>query len=716
MVRGAGTHSETQNTLFGAQEQTRNLALEKAEVSAYIRDTLSKERRLFSHVSDQSRADQLGAAGNLIKAKDNATIAERAAQAQELYDRLSSRTGAVDDILNRAAGRLAKGDDSNAVKREAYNSARAALAETLASGEGSSPVRVQENPGRGRPAQEEPGEQATAVAKTEPALPGFENAVREQSASQAEERGRQLSNELNRPKGDIEKAAGEMERKSPLFEGSEANPQSGLFATGERHGGLGAIDPTKLVPDAVKDYLAHEADLIGKSRDLHGGIYDLAEQYDADVLRANKLMKALPGTPADQEAVYHHLENSKEPLTKTQREILDKLAPFNKEAERIYQKLNPDKGLTRGYVHRIAQQKGGLLDRILQGSQSTGRGNVLKKSAAASKQRSMLAIESPGGKAREVVSVGRGRVTAWHDNVPQDIGALRSGLTKPEEILDDRMGALEREEKNLKNEQRVLGATPSRAASSSRRLQNIANRLQQIDADRAAIEHEHTAENLPNKLWRDKDGRLWTFKQATTKEIEAHTPIEYFKNAAASTVTNWLELRKAERAADYIEKVKSDPDFANFGIKPRTPAQIPDGWKSTQLPQFAGYYFEPHVAEVFDHYAKQLQQGKPGVLQQVGDFLTTSIFLNPIAHIPNLTANWLVERGVSVANPLIWGRDFKAGVKAFNAVAHQNQDFLEALDAGAPLQSQKSAVRQFSDLLIKKLQDEAQEPSVAEKL
>ena len=91
-------------------------------------------------------------------------------------------------------------------------------------------------------------------------------------------------------------------------------------------------------------------------------------------------------------------------------------------------------------------------------------------------------------------------------------------------------------------------------------------------------------------------------------------------------------------------------------------------------------------------------------------------FLNPIAHIPNLTANWLVERGVSVANPLIWGRDFKAGVKAFNAVAHQNQDFLEALDAGAPLQSQKSAVRQFSDLLIKKLQDEAQEPSVAEKL
>ena len=120
MVRGAQTHTTTQNTLFGAQEQTRNLALEKAEVSSYIRETLGRERRLFSHVSDEGRAQQLGAAGNLIKAKTNAGIAERAGQAQELYDRLSTRVGAVNGILDRAAAKLAKGDDSNVVKREAY--------------------------------------------------------------------------------------------------------------------------------------------------------------------------------------------------------------------------------------------------------------------------------------------------------------------------------------------------------------------------------------------------------------------------------------------------------------------------------------------------------------------------------------------------------------------------------------------------------------------
>ena len=148
MVRGAQTHSATQDTLFGAQEQTRNLALEKAEVSSYIRETLGRERKLFSHVSDEGRAQQLGAAGNLIKAKTNAGIAERAGQAQELYDRLSTRVGSVNGILDRAAAKLAKGDDSNVVKREAYDATRTALAEALNGPEAGRPQPVQVHPGR----------------------------------------------------------------------------------------------------------------------------------------------------------------------------------------------------------------------------------------------------------------------------------------------------------------------------------------------------------------------------------------------------------------------------------------------------------------------------------------------------------------------------------------------------------------------------------------
>jgi hypothetical protein len=114
-------------------------------------------------------------------------------------------------------------------KEERHVSTRTALAEAINGPEAGRPQPVQVHPGRGSLSPAEARNGPGAVTQVKPALPGFEKAVREQSVAQAQERGRQLTNELSRPKGDIEKTAGEMERNSPLFEGSEANPQSGLF-------------------------------------------------------------------------------------------------------------------------------------------------------------------------------------------------------------------------------------------------------------------------------------------------------------------------------------------------------------------------------------------------------------------------------------------------------------------------------------------------------
>jgi len=131
MVRGSAEHTETQENLFGVQEMTRNLALEKAEVSDFIRRQIGQEKRLFSGVASESTAEKLGAKGNVIKAEENAKIAAEAAQAQELYDRLSTRAGDVDEILNRAADELANGEEPNAVKQRAYEDARKTLAEAI---------------------------------------------------------------------------------------------------------------------------------------------------------------------------------------------------------------------------------------------------------------------------------------------------------------------------------------------------------------------------------------------------------------------------------------------------------------------------------------------------------------------------------------------------------------------------------------------------------
>jgi hypothetical protein len=715
MARNAGVHRETTHDLFGSHERTRSLVFEKAEVSAYVRKKIADERKLFLHVADKGRAEALDKAGNKITTSRNAKVAERAAQDEKLYDRLAGRSGPIDDILKKAAQQLAGKSDDAAIKRDAYTQIRKSL-DSLRGPEGEHAGGVQEIAGSATGREHGPGDgrEFEPVAGGEPrngvALPGFEEAIDEQREAAATERGNQFSAELTRPKGDIEKVAGEMERNSPLFEGSEANPQGGLEF---RHGGLGAA-----IPGPVLDYLKEQAELVKVSREIHGGLQDLDPQYDADVLRAVALMESLPGKPADQARAYHALENPKEPTTPVQRQIMAILGPMRAESESLFRKLYPKRAISGDYVHRIAQQKGGLLDRILKGSQSTGRGNVLKKNAAAGQKRSMMAIESPtGGIAdRQVVSVGRGRVTAWDKNVPSDIGSLRPGLTTANAELDKQLDPLEREEAKLKQEQRTLNATPSRQAAARIRLRNIDKRLKDIDTEKTLIENQHLLSNLPNQMWKDKNGRLWQFKQATTKEIERETPIEYYKNAAASTVTNWLELRKAARASDYLEKIKAGPGFSSIGVKPTDPGQIPDGWQSTQLPQLMGYYFEPHVAEVFDRYAKELSAGDPSVLGKINSFLTTSIFLNPIAHLPNLTANWLAEKGLGILNPLQFGTELRAGVKSFNAVAHQNADFLDALDVGAPMHSQRLLVQQFSDKLVKILQAQATNPGVLTKL
>ena len=174
MAKGAGTHTETQQTLFGAEEMTRNLALEKAEVSSYIRDQIGKETRLFGTVANEGAAGRLAAGGNRINASKNREIAGAASQAQELYDRLSTRAGDVDDILSRGAQALAKGENPSAVKQTAYEETRAALSQTLKQPTGGEPERVRA--GRERP-EEVPAAAAQRTGQSlKPPVPPSERA------------------------------------------------------------------------------------------------------------------------------------------------------------------------------------------------------------------------------------------------------------------------------------------------------------------------------------------------------------------------------------------------------------------------------------------------------------------------------------------------------------------------------------------------------------
>jgi hypothetical protein len=225
MVKGAGQVKESQATLFGEQEMTRSLALEKAEVSDYIRREIQQQRRTFEGVSTEAKAAALGKVkGQTIRAGANAKVAQEAAQAQELYDRLSIRSGTIDDILNRAARDLAEGKKPNEVKQNAYNEARTALSQAVTGRE--NPLAPAAQEGAPRPATGEPG----VVPATAAAAGGEPVGARPVQAGAPEEATRRVAWKAGRQSTPVEvKGAGgdwqpgTLEHYNPGFNGAKAS-------------------------------------------------------------------------------------------------------------------------------------------------------------------------------------------------------------------------------------------------------------------------------------------------------------------------------------------------------------------------------------------------------------------------------------------------------------------------------------------------------------
>lgn len=156
-VANSGNRTVDQGGLFGANNQIHSLALEKAEISAYIKQQIGKERRAFAAVASEERAQALGRVeGQQIKAEENRKISDAAKQAEELYNRLSSRSGPVNDVLEAAARELTSGNHRpEEVKQRAYSAIRDEVRKTLGEGEGRGPEGPKESSGGGAPASPE---------------------------------------------------------------------------------------------------------------------------------------------------------------------------------------------------------------------------------------------------------------------------------------------------------------------------------------------------------------------------------------------------------------------------------------------------------------------------------------------------------------------------------------------------------------------------------
>lgn len=425
LVKGSEQRTETTADLFGTQEINHSLALEKAEISAHIKQQLSKDKKLFGFVAKEGRATELARAGNKIDVEKSKEISTGAAQAEEVYNKLSERGGPIASILDEAARKLADGQSPASVKSEAYTRVRSEVSKTLGGTEREVPERLEAGAGRDEVAAGTTGKPEGAV---EPTLPGMEHIPAERAEAAADQQGKDLTAQLTEPPKSIEGKAGEIEQKSPLFRDTEANPQGGLFS-----GESGTFEPGKIadtVAEAggvITNYLREIKHATDLARDLQRGLETLDTAKQADILRGidvMKVMKTAGMSQGDDEQIYHHLEDPTLSLKGDQEKWLDDvILPIQKQNSELYTELTEGGVPIEDYVHRVVKGKGGMLDRIAQGVKGVGSKGTLSKSAPQTKQRTYMAIENGKGD-REVVSIKGGQVTAWRDGESENLGTV----------------------------------------------------------------------------------------------------------------------------------------------------------------------------------------------------------------------------------------------------------------------------------------------------
>lgn len=150
-VQAAGTETTTQATLFGSEKRRHGLYVQKAQVVAAVKKRLATDKRLFGFIAKEGRAAQLERAGttqiDVGAAKDIAAVSARA---EEIFDRLYTRTGPLATIVSEAARRTTHGEPVAAVVTDIYPQVRAAVEREVAgTGLGVARAGGQEHPPAG---------------------------------------------------------------------------------------------------------------------------------------------------------------------------------------------------------------------------------------------------------------------------------------------------------------------------------------------------------------------------------------------------------------------------------------------------------------------------------------------------------------------------------------------------------------------------------------
>jgi predicted Ser/Thr protein kinase len=131
MVRDAPRAQSNQMSLFGADDASESLAIQKAELISDVRRQLRSEKKLFGTVSKKRAASSLSKGGNVIDIEQSKQISEGAAHVLGIFDALKGKRGPLSERINDAVVRISNGEKSAAVRGELYQWVARELPATL---------------------------------------------------------------------------------------------------------------------------------------------------------------------------------------------------------------------------------------------------------------------------------------------------------------------------------------------------------------------------------------------------------------------------------------------------------------------------------------------------------------------------------------------------------------------------------------------------------
>jgi hypothetical protein len=412
-------------------------------------------------------------------------------------------------------------------------------------------------------------------------------------------------------------------------------------------------EPPESIPPQPGD--PPSQDLKGFVRDTEDELHRIQGSGTADKSEFGNLLKKIAKTdphaadPATRERIYDAGEEHKlDQLSPEDKRVYEQyVKPINKEEDRIYGKLRNagvvlERDKTDYGFHRMVKGRTPQLDPRDPDTAATQDvitgGSKLPQTASGLRDRVYFSLEDAKGNRKLIATSRNGTVE------------FAGGKVKP--LSDDA----------TESGERLAGLKPG------------------------------------DDLW--SDGRHWTVGQATTKEIEANTETRYYKDALVNSIQNLAQLRRVERAVDFLDSFKQDSRFLNHAVRAGGNRPIPPGWKQTQLPQMEGWYMNPKIANALDDFYGQRDQGWEW-LTKANRFLVGSMFADPVPHLHNVAAHWFVSRGWENIMPQRWIPSTRNAARAVTQVMTQGKDYQRFLREGGGLLYGDVANRNFYELMLK---------------